>query len=747
MKRGTIWGAVAVLQLIIAGSADAATRYVDQHSDDPAEVGSLDQPFHTIGAAVATADPGDTISVSGGVYSESITFTEQLTVQGSEYLTTEIHNTSSWSLQSSGVVLSQLRFVGTGSGTAISATAPFTVEGCQIEDYYVGIWATGVSGNSSVHHSRLLYNWYGFYLYNSGSANHVDVYNNAIIGSTQTAGVFAYNSRWWAYNNLVSGYHAALYHYQSPGWSLPTSYLMRNLTVDSMYGIGAVNISAGEVKMYANAIDAYESIRGGVESDILWTVEDRCGAPEFGWDQFEHNFEPSGACIDAGVFGTDPDGSASDIGPYGYTDGGPWWQEFACVGPNVDCPCELDDWFTANPDVAAHAVWWEDYDHGWVDYPAWSVDLKGELEFTCTQQWYGVDEELTTPENLWDLQPGEAAHFTAIADDDARELYLSLMATSLIVEKAGLVPWSLTDLNGEDELAPILDGRTPFREDRVCLTVDPTPSFFATTPPDAEPPPECVQTAFAVEYGYTVPAPGPRAFSFVLDEGLIGADRLETIGNLVDWARWNMRHRGGSSDVVVANYYWGYPGMPPVVVLMEGFDPVGEHPEFPGVYHGFASWTNGCGSAVDFHSAILRALNIPVKMELHGGHGLYNFTSEGLYMSHGDDPYDSRAGTPDEVPVDELLLDEATYLSWFPNSWDGTNVGRQPVEIGVVYLPAAVMSQRCDDVYAGKSNADGVVLTWFESFYDEAALDAMDFWNSLDAKIEAEDHCPGAGIY
>jgi hypothetical protein len=49
--------------------------------------------------------------------------------------------------------------------------------------------------------------------------------------------------------------------------------------------------------------------------------------------------------------------------------------------------------------------------------------------------------------------------------------------------------------------------------------------------------------------------------------------------------------------------------------------------------------TAGCWGTVGFMRSVLRAANIPVVREACGGHACVGFPTEGLHMSHGDDPY------------------------------------------------------------------------------------------------------------
>lgn len=56
------------------------------------------------------------------------------------------------------------------------------------------------------------------------------------------------------------------------------------------------------------------------------------------------------------------------------------------------------------------------------------------------------------------------------------------------------------------------------------------------------------------------------------------------------------------------------------------------------------------------------------------GHSHACFTTEGLYLDHGDNPYNSTfKGTG--LPAAALLIDHATYVAWFGAGTDNRSEG------------------------------------------------------------------------
>jgi hypothetical protein len=146
---------------------------------------------------------------------------------------------------------------------------------------------------------------------------------------------------------------------------------------------------------------------------------------------------------------------------------------------------------------------------------------------------------------------------------------------------------------------------------------------------------------------------------------------------------------------------------------------------------------------------LLRAVNIPVQYVYTEDHAIPFFPTEGLYLSHGDDPYDvySRIHTSGQAtPSTEFFISAETWDVWFgpsvPPATRLNNISRRPVENAVTYLPDYLMFLRCDDISAGRSNAEARVFTEsLSKYYELADLQAANLWQRLDAKIQSLGGC------
>jgi hypothetical protein len=106
--------------------------------------------------------------------------------------------------------------------------------------------------------------------------------------------------------------------------------------------------------------------------------------------------------------------------------------------------------------------------------------------------------------------------------------------------------------------------------------------------------------------------------------GLIGATRIETIGNVLQWMRLNMSHFFGPATFGNYDAVWQYRGWVPLSKIVDGTVDA-NNPAF-GVMH----WTAGCHGSVAFLHEVLRVVNVPVEPVWVSGHELAFFTSENL---------------------------------------------------------------------------------------------------------------------
>ena len=84
---------------------------------------------------------------------------------------------------------------------------------------------------------------------------------------------------------------------------------------------------------------------------------------------------------------------------------------------------------------------------------------------------------------------------------------------------------------------------------------------------------------------------------------------------------------------------------------------------------------------------MLRSINIPVQILRVCGHGQAYFLTEGTYLDHADNPYNS-GFKASGLSAADLLIDETTYTAWFGTNLDNhdtpaacPNVGRRAMEL------------------------------------------------------------------
>lgn len=153
-------------------------------------------------------------------------------------------------------------------------------------------------------------------------------------------------------------------------------------------------------------------------------------------------------------------------------------------------------------------------------------------------------------------------------------------------------------------------------------------------------------------------APPRWVYSWLRDNNLLGQTRKDTICRVLDWMRHNMSHFYGNSTFINCQAVWQYRGYPPLSRIIAGT--IDANNPTSGNMH----WTMGCHGSVGFLNAVLRVLNIPVLPVWVCGHELAYFPTEGLYLDHGDDPYNQNVKNSSQ-PISLVLIDEATYAARF----------------------------------------------------------------------------------
>jgi hypothetical protein len=388
----------------------------------------------------------------------------------------------------------------------------------------------------------------------------------------------------------------------------------------------------------------------------------------------------------------------------------------------------LDVWLTESPSIA-NAIIWEDAAgaHPWATWPA---ERQAELIDAFEHAWLRTPIPVPdVPANLVQQADKNQQVTTVISTDDAWAYYKASVAHSLVLEMAGgwppgavRLPWWTVHVFSADQLAQLFDSREMFH-----WNTDPAGYQIVLT-----------------YHGNLVPGPPSYAFDFMVRNNMIATTRLEVIGRLLEWCRGNLAHFPGDTTVKNTEYIWQYPGLTPLVRMIQGTvntDPNGWPPRI------FNHWTAGCWGTTGFLRALLRTVNIPVKLVVPSTHAHPWFMTEERYLSHGDDPYDlyyRESGANGQ----DLLIEQATWDAWFGAALTDAqrlnNVGRQPSELLIKYLPNFLLRAHCDDLANGAtegSDWDSMWQMYFGRFYTRAELHAMGLWARMDAKIAAMGGC------
>lgn len=249
-------------------------------------------------------------------------------------------------------------------------------------------------------------------------------------------------------------------------------------------------------------------------------------------------------------------------------------------------------------------------------------------------------------------------------------LYIAHVAFALAAQRKGQLPWTIVN-DSDEALRYLFDSTTmAWNIGGAYYGMGTYSAFVPARRADNLP-----KTAFA---------PPMWTYPWLKRSGLIGATRLATIGNVLEWMRQNMVHFFDTDTFANVNAIWQYRGYPPLSKIIGGTIDANN----PGM--GVRHWTAGCHGSVGFLSAVLRAVNIPVQPVWVCGHELACFVTEHLYLDHGDDPYNQNVKNS-SAPILSLLVDEATYELWFNTdltvnitntaSPGCANVGRRAAEL------------------------------------------------------------------
>ncbi len=374
---------------------------------------------------------------------------------------------------------------------------------------------------------------------------------------------------------------------------------------------------------------------------------------------------------------------------------------------------DVGAWLAAHPAVCNAIVW--ETSGGTQNYLAWSASMKAELANAFKMAW-----------NFASILPADPVpNKKILADTDsvvqiidhayAWPMYLSYVAQSLAVEMGKWVSWSLTGYSANG-LAQLFDSRKTFSWNGGAAGYEITFSHGAAVP--------C-----APNLGYSL-----------LYNKMIASTRPATMAGLLDWCRSNLQHFIGGWDTKNVYDQWQYRGLPPVVKMIQGTTPLSA-PAGTGIRH----ITGGCWGTTGFLRAVLRTVNIPVELVTHCGHAQPHFIEDGLFLSHGDDPYNALTTSVPPMPISEILVNQAQFDGWFgagvPSASQCDNVGRRTLDLSLTYLPTYLLKAYCQDIAGGKTHTNGAVFDLYKKLYTVAQLEAMNLWGKMDAKIASLGGC------
>ena len=387
--------------------------------------------------------------------------------------------------------------------------------------------------------------------------------------------------------------------------------------------------------------------------------------------------------------------------------------------------CYLND--PSNTKIADQIEW--RFGGQWLKYKQWPATMRHQLAmaFQNTILWYdsGMVNYPGTlvpepPVNVEASAVANGVHGQTVFDEQntVLPLYLGQVALTLSAEIYAWVPWSIKNYINANSASP-------------ALAVLMNHEFSLRGYVDAA----GVEHILGLGPTHTAAHSNAiTAFKFLKTNNLIGPTRVDTIGRVLNWARWNLGHMYGAYTSQNFYNYWQYWGVTPVARIIEGTinnDPVA------GPYKGIkVHWTQGCYGTTGFLVMVMKAVNIPVATASVGYHQAPYFIGEDLYLSHGDDPYNSLAKS--NRPATELLIDKATYQAWFPANDQAAgdlNVGRKVLEQNIKYPSPELVNIYYQDWQAGVSHANGQVYPYFSKWYTVAQLESLGLWTRLDAAI------------
>jgi hypothetical protein len=330
---------------------------------------------------------------------------------------------------------------------------------------------------------------------------------------------------------------------------------------------------------------------------------------------------------------------------------------------------DLGTWLAAHPALAGNVKWQfqpaganvyqAPTDANKLTWANWSPTQQADLNqaYLDAVAWYNQGAPLVTmtpggpgltdqPKNYHPSLGTDSSPVLEWIDATYRwKLYTAHVAMTLMLEASHQLPWSIAS-DPDTSLRYLLDSATMgwFLNNGYFSLGTYDSAGLPTLRADNRP-----RTSFA----------DPRwTFHWLQQTGLIGATRLATIGNTLEWMRQNLSHFNGLDTFGNTYAVWQYRGYPPISRMVAGT--VDSNSPQLGALH----WTAGCHGSTGFLNAVLRVLNVPVQPIWVSGHELDYFLSEDCYLDHADDPYNLTVRSS-SASILNLLLDSPTWRSRF----------------------------------------------------------------------------------
>lgn len=385
------------------------------------------------------------------------------------------------------------------------------------------------------------------------------------------------------------------------------------------------------------------------------------------------------------------------------------------MGKNKEELPDLEEWLEENSNIA-EAIVWEEFGEEAINYTEWDEDQKKDLADIFEKVWNSetIFKEDPIPNNK--KLKNDDAIVQALDKSNAWTMFLAYIAQSLMLEIKEELDWSITDYS-EKGLFQLFNSSSLFEFDYGSE-----------------------ENEYFIERDtHAMPCEPKTAYNFLVENEILKSDRISTIEALLEWCRTNLLHCSGGIGEVEPYYdQWQYKGLPPIIKVIEGTKTLSE----PSA--GKRHLTAGCWGTSGFLRIVLWTVNIPViPTNVGSGHGTPYFVEDGLYLSHGDDPYNQLVINDPPIPISELFIDEKKFEEWFGEDLSedesSVNVGRIPVELSLKYLPNCLLNDYREDIEEGKSHSEGAVFENYDMQYTVEELEEMGLWKKLDKKLKEID--------